>query len=231
VEDGEAVTLTTYRRDGGGRPYIGEILAVQADGAFRLVRRVSADRAGAFAGALEADELKRVSEALGALHDVLTIDPTMPHVVMEQIEWAGGSSSFPLEHELPPEWQQAREVLQGLVEGLKEFPLSALELRLNPTASTATLEVIGTEPLLAAFAGARFSLSLFGEDQDYLDSATVTMPADAQSEGPLPSGWQRTIPLNHGLAFSPKRTLQVTIDFTIDGKDAQLLCTAGRGWF
>jgi hypothetical protein len=231
VEDAEAVTLAKYRRTGGGRPAFREVLEIESDGAFRLVRRVSADRAGTFAGILDATKHDELTAALDALRDPLDIDPSMPRTVLELVDWAGGSASFPLEEELPPEWEQARGVLQTLVEELKAFPVAALELRLDESGDTAIFEVVGSEPVNANLTGAQLALSLYAEDEDYLDSATVAVPSDVADTSPLPSGWRRELPLNHGLAFNPKRTLQLTVDFSIDGQDSQLLCTAGKGWF
>jgi hypothetical protein len=155
----------------------------------------------------------------------------MPRTVVELVDWAGGSSSFPLEEELPPEWERLRDVLQTLVEDLKQFPVAAVEIRLDESGGTATFEVVGSEPVNANLTGAQLALSLYAEDEDYLDSAAVAVPSDLADTSPLPPGWRHEMPLNHGLAFNPNRTLQLSVDFTIDAQECQLLCTAGKGWF
>jgi hypothetical protein len=231
VEDTEAVTSTKYLRTGGGKPGFDEELEIETDGVFRMARHVSADRAGTFAGTLDPTQLEALHTALDALGDPLVIDPAMPRTVLELIDWTGGSSSFPLEEELPPEWERLREVLQTLVEDLKQFPVAALEIRLGESGDTASFEVVGSEPVNANLNGAQLALSLFAEDEDYLDSATVAVPSDLADTSPLPPGWRHEMPLNHGLVFNPRRTLQLSVDFTIDGQECQLLCTAGKGWF
>jgi hypothetical protein len=232
VEDGEAVTLVTYTRTGGDRPRIDEELEIEPDGAFRMVRRVSADRAGTFAGALDATRLEQVQAALDALGEPLVIVPTRHGVVLELVDWAGGAASFPmLEDEIPREWLELREVLQTLAEDLKQDAVSALEIRLDDATETVTLEVVGTEPINVSFDGAKFALSLFDEDEEWLDSASVAAPDDLTGDDPLPVGWKREIALRHKMPFNAKRTLQLSIDLTIDGHDAQLTATAGKGWF
>lgn len=225
------MTLAKYWRTGGGAPAFDEVLEIESDGAFGLVRRVSADRAGNFVGTLDGAQLDRLSAALNAVDGPLKVPVSMPRTVLEIVDWTGGSASFPLESELPPEWERVREVLQTLVEELKAFPAGALELRLDESGETATFEVVGSEPVNANLAGAQLRLSLFAEDEDYLDSATVAVPSDLAAAGVLPPGWRGDVTFNHGLPFNPKRTLQVSVDFTIDGHDSQLMCTAGKGWF
>src|SRR6185312_6540091 len=130
-----------------------------------------------------------------------------------------------------PEWQRLRELLQSLMEDLKQQPVAALEIRLDDSADVAVLSVVGDQPITVDFDDAALALSLFGEDEDYLDSATVAMPADLADGSPLPPGWRREVPLGHGLPFNPKRTLQLSVDLTIEGDESQLTCTAGKGWF
>lgn len=225
------MTLATYVRTGGGHPAYDEELQIDDDGTFRLVRHVSAERAGRFTGTLSSAQQHEVRAALDAVGDAIVIRPSRPRVVLEIVEWSGGSASFPLEDDLPAEWEKLRDVLQTLVEDLKADPVSALELRLDDTAETAVLEVIGTEPITVGFDGSSLALSLFGDDEDYLDSATVALPDEVAAGGELPPGWRREIPLAHGLPFSATRTLQVSVDFTIGGDDCQLTAVAGKGWF
>jgi hypothetical protein len=225
------MTLATYRRSGGGAPPFDEELDVDADGTFRLLRRVSADRAGTFAGTLEAARRDQLSAALDALGAPVVIRPDRAGAVLELVDWTGGSASFPLEVDVPPEWQRLRELLQSLMEDLKQQPVAALEIRLDDSADVAVLSVVGDQPITVDFDDAALALSLFGEDEDYLDSATVAMPADLADGSPLPPGWRREVRLGHGLPFNPKRTLQLSVDLTIEGDESQLTCTAGKGWF
>jgi hypothetical protein len=231
MEDEEAMTLATYRRTGGGAPSFDEELEIEPDGAFRLLRRVSTDRVGTFAGTLDAPRRDQLIAALDALGTPVLIRPDRPGAVLELVDWAGGSASFPLEADLPPEWQRLRELLQSLVEDLKQHPVAALEVRLDDAADVAVLSAVGDQPITVDFDGAVFALSLFGEDEDYLDSTAVAVPADLADGGPLPPGWRRDIQLDHGLPFNPKRTLQLSVDLTVEGCESQLTCTAGKGWF
>jgi hypothetical protein len=224
------MSLVTYRREGGGHPLLDEELTVEADGAFQMVRRVSVDRVGKFVGELDPEQRQQLSDALEALDELPAMAPGLPPVVMEEIDWAGGSASFPLEHELPSPWQAARDVLQGLVEDLKRFPSSALELRLDASGSAATLTVLGYGPVAADLSGAAFAIVLFGPDFEHLGSASVPLGADIDA-GPLPAGWRLDIPLLHGLDFDPARTLQVTLEFSLDKHEAQLVSMAGKPWF
>jgi hypothetical protein len=230
MEDQAAMTTATYRRTGGGRPALDEELEIEADGTFRLLRRVSVDRVGTFGGTLDARGQDELRDALAGLGEPVVIRPTRPGVVLELVGWAGGSASFPLEDELPPQWQRLRELLQSWVEDLKQQPIAALELRLDDSADVAVLTVVGDQPIKVGF-GAAFALSLFGEDEDYLDSATVPVPADLVAIGQLPPGRRHEVPLEHGLPFNPKRTLQVSVDVTIDDRAGRLTSTAGKGWF
>lgn len=225
------MTLATYVQSGGGHPTYDEELEIEDDGRFTLTRHVSADRAGRFAGTLSADQLQQVRAALEAVGEPVRITPTRPRTIIEIVEWSGGSASFPLEDDLPDEWEALRQLLQTLVEDLKTDPVSALELRLDDAAGTATFEVLGREPIRIGFDGSSLAVSLFGEDEDFLDSTTVGLPGDLADGDALPPGWKREIALDHGFEFNPERTLQVSVDLTIDGEDAQLLAVAGKGWF
>jgi hypothetical protein len=231
VEDQAAVSLVTYRRSGGGRPAFDEELEVEDDGAFRLVRRVSADRAGRFAGMLDPSARERLAAALAKLDDPVEIRPTRPGVVLELVDWAGGSASFPLEEELPPPWEAARELLQTLTEDLKTQPVAALEARLDDAAATLVLTAVGAQPSPVDFDGATVAVTLFDEEEEYVDSARPAFPRQGDGGQTLAPGWTVSIPLEHGLPFNPKRTLQLTLDLRIDDRDAQISVVAGKGWF
>jgi hypothetical protein len=231
VEAAEAVTLVTYRRTGGGAPAFDEELEVDDDGSFRMVRRVSADRAGTFAGTLDSAAQQELSAALAELGAPLVSTPMRPRVVLELIDWAGGSASFPLEDDLPAEWQRVRDALQNLVEELKQFPVAALEIRLDDAGETAIMSVVGEHEITVSFRNSALALTLFDEDEEYVDSATAALPADLADAAPLPPGWQHEVRLDHGLPFNPKRILQLSVDLDIDGRPSQLSCTGGKGWF
>jgi hypothetical protein len=223
--------LTSYRRSGGGEPAFDEILSIEPDGSFRMERRVSEGRLGEFAGSLEPSQLDALSTALAAVDEPVVIDPTRPRVILEQVDWAGGSSFFPLEEkDLPSQWGDLRRLLRTLLEDLKQLPTAALELSLDESATTATFAVLGDDPVPADLAGAVLAMSLFDENEEYVDSATVAVPADTPPS-PLPPGWKLDVPLHHGLPFDPSKILQVTVDLLLGGDPAQLFYTAGKGWY
>lgn len=223
--------LISYRRTGGGHPAFDETLSIETDGSFRMERRVSQGRLGEFAGSLEPDRFEAVSRALRAVDQPVVIAPTRPRVVLELVDCAGGLSSFPLEEkELPPRWLDLRRLLRAMLEDLKQFPAAAVELRLDEAATTATFTVLGDEPVPADLSGTALALALFDEDEEYIDAARIPVPADV-TPAPLPPGWTLDVPLPHGLAFDPARTLQVMVDLRLGGAPAQLSYTAGKGWF
>lgn len=226
------MTLATYRRTGGRRPSLNEQLEIDDEGTFRMERRVSADRAGSFAGTVPDARLDQLRDALPALGEPVVIRPTRPGVVLEVVHWAGGSASFPLEDdEIPQPWLRLRELLHALVEDLKACPVAALDIALSESADTVILSAIGEQAVRVDVGGSVFALSLFGEDEDYLGSAQVAVPGGIGGAEPLRPGWRQEVALDHGLAFTPKRTLQLSVDLTIDGRASQLSCTAGKGWF
>ena len=89
MEDQAAKTAATYRRTGGGRPSLDEELEIEPDGTFRMLRRVSVDRAGTFAGTLRAPRRDQLLAALDELGDPVVIRPDWPGVVLELVGWAG----------------------------------------------------------------------------------------------------------------------------------------------
>jgi hypothetical protein len=122
-------------------------------------------------GTLDAPQQDQLLAALDALGDPVVIRATRPGAVLELVAWAGGSASFPLEAQIPPEWQRLRELLHCLVEDLNQQPVGALEVRLGDWADTAVLEVVGTQPVRVSVDGAVLTLSLFAENEDYLRSS------------------------------------------------------------
>lgn len=221
----------TYRRTGGGWPSLDEQLEIDPDGTFRMTRVVSADRVGRFGGTLDDAHQQRLRSALTALGDPIDIEPAMPGAVLELIDWDGGSASFPLHADLPAEWQELRELMHALLVELREKPVAALEISVDDGGESAVFTALGEQPVDVRFDdGAALKLTLFGEDESYLDTKTVPVPADLADAGRVDPGWRSRVRLDHGLPFTPQRTLQLSVEVSVDGREGKLTCVAGKGW-
>jgi hypothetical protein len=230
------MSLVQYQRSGGRSPANAERLDIEEDGAFRLLRAVSAGRAGSFAGTLPPQTLtalkKRIAEASGT---PLKLERSQPSQVVERVVIAEASSSFSRDQKLPPKFAAVVRQLRELCESLLERPSNAIELSLEGDGSGGKLSKLGPGSLNIDFSRASLGFSLFAEDEQSLQSGRVELPADVSSMKALPAEWQCAFAMPDGLEFNPKRTLQLRFNLKMkfdDGisRDAQISAVAGKGW-
>lgn len=226
------MTAASYRRTGGRRPRLDEELEIEPDGRFRLRRTVAVDRVGRFAGTVPEARWEALRAGLAELTDagpLATPDADHPSPVYEAIRWDGGEQAWPDNAPLPDPWLRVRDELRALVDELVDQPVAALELTLAADGTQATLAAVGPEPVALTLSSV-VSLSLFDEQDDYVDAASAGLPDTMSEVDSVPAGWHSEIPLAHRLPFSPARTLRASIECALDGRPAELTAFAGKGW-
>lgn len=227
--------LVTYRRSGGPKPRSEEQLEVSETGEATARRVVAAGRAGWFASRLDDAELASLRKTVAAVAGV-TVDleaPGRPPYQIEDIETAGGSLSVHPAQKLPRPVTTLRNRLRGEYEELAENPVAGLELAVDASGSTVSVRAIGAAPCEVDWSAAAATYDLYDARQAWVSSGEVELTLNGGRQELAP-GWEQHAPIT-GIAFSPEKTLQVRLAFSMkfdDGRwrDCQVTVVAGKGW-
>jgi hypothetical protein len=218
-----------YRRTGGRDPSLDEKLQIDDDG-FQLLRQVAVDRVGTFAGSLDPVRRDQLAAALASVGPAIEIEPTHPGTVLELVDWPGGHASFPLYEDLPDEWERVRELLDGLIDELKNQPVAALQAQITDAGDTVVLESVGSAAADAGLDNCVLRLTLFDEEDLDVGAVSIPLPTDPPIPTPLPAKWRFEVPIAHGLDFIPQRTLRLNLNLQVNGQEGELIVFAGKGW-
>lgn len=227
--------LVTYRRSGGPKPRSEEQLEVSETGEVSARRVVAAGRAGWFVSRLDEADLASLRKAVAAVAGIVVdLDaPGRPPYQIEDIETAGGSLSVHPAQKLPRPVTTLRNRLRGLYEELAGSPVAGIELAVDASGSTASVRAIGDGPCEVDWSAPSATYDLYDARQAWENSGEVELGLNSGRQELTP-GWEQHAPIT-GIAFSPEKTLQVRLTFSMkfdDGRwrDCQVTVVAGKGW-
>jgi hypothetical protein len=235
VEAGSTMTTVSYRRSGGPDPQTDESVEISDSGEAVSRRVVSIGCAGTFAASLDAAELKTFAREAAAVADaVVELDvPSRPPYEIEEIETAATTHSFHPEQKLPRPVTTLRNRLRKLYEQLAQSPVAAVALEIDESGPTVTIRTVGDGPCEVDWTNPAATYDLYDSRQAFVGSGRVDFGLTGGRQA-VPAGWKKDVPLG-GIEFSPDKTLQVRIEFSMkfgDGRwrDCQVTATAGKGW-
>jgi hypothetical protein len=157
----------------------------------------------------------------------------MPGSVIEIIRTATASAAFPRESAPGGPWGKLADALRSLVEDEEAEPVAAIELTTDDKAHALTIEAVGRQPVDIDLESATVDLTLFGEDESWLESHHVDIAGDEAAQ--VAPGWKLDVAVDHTLDVTPERTLQVVVELALADEDgfvrtARLTKVLGRGW-
>lgn len=227
--------LVEYRRGGGYPPVDDEMLSVEDDGSFVLLHTVGGPRVGRFAGTVSRQALTGLVKLVERVTD-LTVPPEgLPPNVIETVTTARARLSVAA-HTNPG--AQAAKILRRLRELSDELtaqPVAALEMEVDAAGRSITVRSVGRESVDVGLGAAELGYTLFGEREEFIGSHAIALPPELRLRDQLAPGWSRELPLPDALDFTPKRTLDVKLDFDLFDsarpvRRARLAVITGKGW-
>jgi len=231
----EAVTLVEYRRQGGYPPADDELLRIEDDGAFLLVRTVGGPRVGRFAGALSRQRLTELEKLLGRAVEEDVAPAGLPPHVIETVTTAGTRISVAALTKSSSGGARILRRLRTMSEALTAQPVAALQMEVAPSGQRATVQAIGAEPVHLDADRAELGYDLFGEGEELLTSANHPIRLGWTGRKAVDAGWAAELPLGPEIKLNPKRTLSVRLDLDVIDSDgvmrrARMAVVVGKGW-
>jgi hypothetical protein len=227
--------LASYQRRGGRRPSEDESLQIDDDGSFYLTRTVGGPRVGSFAGTIPKQSLAAVRQLVADAEDLDDPPAGLPPHVIESVETSRAEITVGAHTTSSSPAARLVKRMRRLANDLTASPVAALELRIAEDGRTVTIASVGADPVDADFSDASLTFTLYGPDEALLTAGEIDPPTDLRSKTALRPGWSTELPVEGDVAFSPKRTLDVQMEFVLldgngDSRRARLRATAGKGW-
>jgi hypothetical protein len=227
--------LTKYHRGGGRPPRDDETLEIDDDGSFVLRRTVGGPRVGGFAGTISKQALTGLKRLVEAADDFEDRPTGLPPHVLETVSTARADIAIGVRSKAKGPAVKLAKRLRQLADDLTDEPLAALELGVASDGAGITLASVGSEPVEVDFGAASLTFNLSGEREELLTEGDIAGPEDARGRTRLDPGWTARLPIDLDVAFNPKRTLDVDIEFDLydasgEMRRARLRGTAGKGW-
>ena len=206
-------SLLRVRRTGGAFPPDLELLAVEADGSFRLWRTIAeASRppspVGAFGGTVPPALLERLS-ALTPAEDVTL--PLPADAATLEVEVGGHRLQGPDDARPTGAWAEVVEVVGALLGSLTDQPVAAVALEVEPDGSSAALHHRGPHGLWLSLARVGVLVTTWKAPGEVADQWRWDGDLTGDAPPDDATGWTIPLPFDHGLTIIEPPTVEVEV--------------------